>query len=159
HAPVTRARPRVAGFQAMTRRRPRFVTLAVATALVALAGCGAPLPPPKPRAPEQPPPIGQARPFTLPAKRELTLPNGMRATLVPFGTIPKTALLLTLRTGNVADGPKTGLADLVAEMLKEGAGGRDGEAVARYAAELGGALDASAGPDQMTIAIDVLSDR
>jgi predicted Zn-dependent peptidase len=108
---------------------------------------------------ESPPPIGTPRPFVLPSKRELRLPNGFAATLVPFGAIPKATLMLVLATGNIADGPKTGLADLVADMLKEGAGDRDGPALARLAAEMGGALEVEAGPDQTTLTLDVLAER
>jgi zinc protease len=139
----------------------RIAAALAALAVVALsAGC-APVPArPAPVAKhERPPPIGAPRAFALPAKRDLTLSNGLRVTLVPFGTVPKSAVLLTLRTGNVADGGKAGLADLAAEMLKEGAGRRDAAALARFAADMGGALEVGATPDQTTLALDVLSDR
>jgi zinc protease len=105
------------------------------------------------------PPVGRPHPFALPEKHELTLPNGLVVTLVPFGTVPKTTILVALRTGNVADGDKTGLADLVANLMKEGAGSRDAEAVAEAAAEMGGSLDIGAGPDQFTVSMDVLAER
>ena len=108
---------------------------------------------------EAPPPVGQPLPFALPAKEELRLANGLAVTLVPFGTVPKTTIMVTLRTGNVADGDKTGLADLVAGLLTEGAGGRNGAAVARAAADMGGALEVGAGPDQTTVTMDVLAER
>ncbi|MGH7623119.1 MAG: M16 family metallopeptidase, partial [Gemmatimonadaceae bacterium] len=38
---------------------------------------------------ELPPPVGTPKPFVLPPKHELTLANGMKVTLVPFGTVPK----------------------------------------------------------------------
>ena len=108
---------------------------------------------------ESPPPVGAPHPFALPAKHELRLDNGLRITLVPFGTVPKTTLVVTLETGNVADGDKTGLADLVAALLKEGAGARDAAALARDAAAMGGALEVGAGPDQMSVSLVVLSER
>ena len=76
------------------------MTVAFAGAL--LAGAGA-------LARESPPPLGQPHPFALPAKHEMALPNGLAVTLVPFGTVPKTTILVTTRTGNVADGDKSGL--------------------------------------------------
>lgn len=105
------------------------------------------------------PSMGTPRALTLPAKREFSLPNGMQVTFVPFGTVPKATLVLTLATGNVADGDKTGLADLVAQLLKLGAGGRDTQAVANLAAEFGGSLDTGAGAEQFTVAMDVLAEH
>jgi zinc protease len=132
------------------RRAPRAAAAAV-LALVAAAGPAA--------ARDAPPPVGTPRAFLLPARQELRLPNGFAATLVPFGAIPKATLMLVLRTGDVADGPKTGLADLVADMLKEGAGERDAAALARLAADMGAALEVSAGPDETRVALDVLAER
>jgi zinc protease len=108
---------------------------------------------------ESPPPPGTPRPFALPAKVELRLPNGFGATFVPFGTVPKVTITLVLRTGNIDDGPKTGLADLAAELLKEGGGDRDAAALARYAAEMGGALEVGATTEQTTLSLDVLEER
>lgn len=108
---------------------------------------------------EAPPAAGTPRPFVLPAKRDFNLPNGMAVTLVPFGAIPKATLLLVLRTGNIADGGKAGLADLATELLKEGAGERDARALAEFAADMGGALETSTGPDQTTLSLDVLAER
>lgn len=108
---------------------------------------------------EAPPPVGAPRPFALPAEAEIRLDNGLAVTLVPFGTVPKTTILVTLRTGNAADGAHNGLADLVASLMKEGAGERDGSAIARSAADMGGALEVSAGADQMSVSLDVLAER
>jgi predicted Zn-dependent peptidase len=105
------------------------------------------------------PPMGAPRALTLPAKREFSLPNGMQVTFVPFGTVPKTTIVLTIATGNIADGNKTGLADLVAQLLKHGAGARNTAAVANLAAEFGGGLDAGASVDQFSIALDVLAEH
>ena len=108
---------------------------------------------------EAPPAAGTPRPFVLPAKRDFKLPNGMAVTLVPFGAIPKATLLLVLRSGNIADGSKPGLADLATELLTEGAGERDARALAEFAADIGGALEVATGPDQTTITLDVLAER
>lgn len=131
-----------------------------ADAQAAPAGAAAPGAPAAgaPRAREAPPPLGTPRDFQLPAKSEFSLDNGMGVTLVPFGTVPKAAVLVVLRTGNIDD-PTTGVADLVAEMLTEGAGSRSAAEVARYAADMGGALNAGAGADQVTVSLDVLAER
>jgi zinc protease len=125
----------------------------VATLLGALcAATGAP-------ARELAPPVGQPHPFALPAKHEFTLANGLRVTLVPFGRVPKVSILVTVGTGNVADGDQTGLADIAASLMKEGAGSRDAAAIARAAAEMGGSLEVGAGPDELSVSLDVLAER
>ncbi|MEI8297035.1 MAG: pitrilysin family protein [Pseudomonadota bacterium] len=127
------------------------ITLLLAALLVTLPAAAAPR--------EPVPPMGTPRALTLPAKREFSLANGMQVTFVPFGTVPKTAIMLNIGTGNVADGDKNGLADLVAQLLKHGAGARDTEAVANLAAELGGELDAGTSVDQFGISLDVLAEH
>ena len=37
---------------------------------------------------QTPPPPAAPRPFTLPKTQEITLANGMKVTLVPYGTLP-----------------------------------------------------------------------
>lgn len=105
------------------------------------------------------PRVGTPRPLTLPEKREFTLANGMAVTFVPFGTVPKATLMLTLATGDIADGEHTGLADLVAQMLKHGAGRYDTEALANRAAEMGGELATGSTTEEMSLGIDVLGER
>jgi predicted Zn-dependent peptidase len=105
------------------------------------------------------PAMGTPRALTLPAKREFRLPNGLAITFVPFGTVPKASLVLTLATGDIADGEHTGLADLVAQMLKHGAGAFDTEALARRTAEMGGDLATGTTTEQLTVALDVLAER
>ncbi len=124
--------------------------VALVAALSAAAGA---------QAREAPPALARPHAFALPAKHEFALPNGLRVTLVPFGTVPKTTILVVLETGNVADGDKTGLADVVANLMKEGAGARDAEDLARAAAEMGGELGVGAGPDQMNVSMDVLAEH
>ena len=105
------------------------------------------------------PPVGQPRPFALPARHEFRLANGLTVTLVPFGAVPKATILIDVRTGNVADGDKNGLADIVASLMKEGAGSRDAAALADAAADMGGALELGAGADQLSLTMDVLAER
>jgi UDP-hydrolysing UDP-N-acetyl-D-glucosamine 2-epimerase len=50
---------------------------------------------------QPPPPGGPARDFRLPEKRTFTLDNGLAVTLVPFGTLPKAAVGVVVRTGNI----------------------------------------------------------
>ena len=127
------------------------LSAALGAAMLSLAGLAA--------AREPPPPLGTPQPFVLPAKSESALANGLKVTWVPFGNIPKATLLLVVATGNIDDGPKTGLADIAAELMKQGAGMRDAAGLARYTAAMGGALELSAGPEQTTLTLDVLEER
>src|SRR3954470_15590372 len=103
----------------ITLGRPALYAVAFA---VAARGAGAQQP-----AREQPPPLGTPKPFTLPPKRELTLSNGMKVTLVPFGTVPKVTVYCAVRTGHIDEGSnEVALSDVTAEMLREGTTSRTG---------------------------------
>jgi zinc protease len=105
------------------------------------------------------PPAGPAPALRLPVHTERTLENGFTTTLLPYGSVPKTTLILTIDTGNIADGDHPGLADLTADLLKEGAGDRNSAALARRVSDLGGALGVSASAQTFTISLDVLAEH
>src|SRR5580692_466477 len=68
-----------------------------------------------------PPSGGAPKPFNVPAHESYTLPNGMRVTLVPYGNIPKVAVSLAVRAGNLNEPQDVlGVADITGELLKEG---------------------------------------
>lgn len=104
------------------------------------------------------PPIGEPKPFKLPATETYSLPNGMLVTLVPYGVAPKVVVSLRVRAGEIAAGDRTWLASLNAEMMKEGAAGRGSAALATAAAGMGGDLDVSAGMQTTSVSINVLSE-
>ena len=109
--------------------------------------------------PSTPPAPGEPRPFELPEGRTFTLDNGVAVTLVPYGSLPKATVYAVVRAGNVDEGPdETGRADLVASLLTEGTTSRSSEAIAREAAEMGGSVNAGAGPDQTFVTGRVLSE-
>src|SRR5437868_5409409 len=100
---------------------------------------------------QSPPHSGTPKDIRLPLKRTFTLDNGMRVTLVPFGTVPKAALTLAIRAGSINETPdEVRLSSGVGEMLKEGTSTRTGEQIARDAASMGGALSVSVGSDLTT---------
>jgi predicted Zn-dependent peptidase len=105
-----------------------------------------------------PPPVGEPKPFKLPATETFTLPNGMQITLVPYGIAPKAVVSLRVRAGNVTEGEATWLADLTAAMMKEGAAGRDAGQLATAAASMGGDLNVGAGQQSTSITMNVLSE-
>ena len=108
----------------------------------------------------QPPPaMGQPKDFELPAKTTRTLDNGVRITFIEYGEIPKVTVTAITRAGNLNEGKNTWLADLTAEMLKEGAGGLDSQQIAQKAASLGGSVGVAVGADETTASMDVLSEK
>ena len=108
---------------------------------------------------QTPPPGGPAKPFNVPAHETYTLPNGMKVTLVPYGNIPKVAVSLAIRTGNV-DEPKDllGVADITGELLKEGTKSLSAQSLAEATARMGSSLSVVVGPDESTVDVDVLSE-
>jgi predicted Zn-dependent peptidase len=107
---------------------------------------------------QQPPEGGTPKDFTLPAKQEFRLQNGLKATLVPFGKIPKATVSVRVMAGNLNEGENTWLADLTADLMEEGTTSRSAEQVAREAAEMGGSLSISVGLDQTGVTGEALAE-
>lgn len=108
---------------------------------------------------EAPPAPGAPRDFRVPARRTVTLPNGMQVTFVPYGTIPKVMISLQVLTGAIDEGPREiQLAGLTAAMLLEGTATRSAQDISREAAEMGGSIGAGAGDDNVGIGGEVLSE-
>ncbi len=108
---------------------------------------------------QAPPEGGTPKDFRLAQAKTLTLPNGMRVTLVPYGAVPKTTMVLVIRAGNVHEGPEqVWLADLMGDLMEEGTTTRTAEQIANEAAGMGGSLNVNVAPDQMTVGGDVLAE-
>lgn len=109
---------------------------------------------------EQPPPLGTPKAFVLPHKREFTLANGMKVTLVPFGTVPKVSIYCAIRTGHIDEGSNEGaLADVTGEMLREGTTALTATELAQRMAGMGGELGVNVGDDQTLVGAAVLSEH
>jgi predicted Zn-dependent peptidase len=113
-----------------------------------------------PAAEKQTPPAGSApKPFKLPAMQKFSLANGVQVTLVPFGSIPKVMIDVTVRAGNLNEvASQVWLADFTGELMKEGTTSRTSEQVAQQAAAMGGTVSVDVGPDLTRISGDVLSE-
>ncbi|MGH8495761.1 MAG: M16 family metallopeptidase [Gammaproteobacteria bacterium] len=107
---------------------------------------------------ETPPPGGEPKEFDLPQKKTLRLDNGLEATLVQFGDVPKVAVSVFVRTGNLNEGEDTWLADLSGELMKEGTTTRSANEMAIEAADMGGSVSLAVGVEQTSITSDVLSE-
>jgi predicted Zn-dependent peptidase len=109
---------------------------------------------------ETPPPVGRPKNLKLPAPREFTLPNGLRVTLVAFGTVPKVDVELAVRAAEIQEGRnEVWLSDVLADLMQEGTLTRTAAQVAEQAAGMGGDLSVSAGTHTTTIGGEVLSDH
>lgn len=113
-----------------------------------------------PAAPRESPPAGGTpRDFALPAKEEFTLPNGLKAKLVPYGQVPKTTMLVAVQAGNVHEAAtEVGVADLLGKLMNEGTATLTGAQFADKVARMGGWLNISVGQDQTQIYASCLSE-
>ncbi|MDH4073954.1 MAG: insulinase family protein [Gammaproteobacteria bacterium] len=132
----------------------RFTSIAAGVLAILLAGAGLAQEAEK----EAPPQGGTPKDFALPAKDVFALENGLTATLVPFGSVPKATVQVVIRSGNLNDGEQTWLADLSSDFFLEGTTSRSAEEIAQAAASMGGQVSVSVGEDQTTIGADVLAD-
>jgi zinc protease len=108
---------------------------------------------------QTPPPGSAPKPFKLPAIQKFSLPNGLEVTLVPFGSIPKVLIDVTVRAGNLNEAAsQVWLADFTGELMKEGTTSRTSEQVAQQAAAMGGDVNVNVGPDVTHVQGDVLSE-
>lgn len=105
------------------------------------------------------PAIGTPKPFQVPGSETYRLANGMQVTLIPFGKVPKATISLRVYAGGLNEEGRTGLASLAAQMLREGAGGRNGADIAADAAAMGGNLNVGNSLHETTMSLGVLSDR
>jgi predicted Zn-dependent peptidase len=109
---------------------------------------------------QKPPEGGPPKPFTVPVPEEFQLKNGARVTMVQYGVMPKISVRVVVRAGNVNEGPQqVWLADMMAELMKEGTPTRTSEQIAKQAADMGGSVSAGVGADETTVGGDALSER
>ncbi|MBX7172370.1 MAG: insulinase family protein [Pyrinomonadaceae bacterium] len=108
---------------------------------------------------ETPPVGGQPKPFVFPKEEVYTLPNGLKVTLVQYGSVPKVAFQTTIYAGTKDDAKgKKAISEMVGSMLKEGTKNRSAEQIARETAEMGGSINVGTGTDSTTITGEVLSE-
>ena len=106
-----------------------------------------------------PPEGGQPKDFNLPEPYTFTLDNGLQATLVTYGVLPKVTAQLIVRTGNInEEADQVWLADAMGDLLKEGTTNRTAREIAEEAARMGGSVNIGVGLDQTYVTGDVLSE-
>jgi len=108
---------------------------------------------------QAPPEGGPAKAFTVPAHETYTLPNGLKVTLVPYGMLPKVTVDIMIVAGSADEGKNhQGVADLTANLLKEGTEKLTASQLADETARMGSTLDVSSSYDRTNAQLDVLSD-
>jgi zinc protease len=107
-----------------------------------------------------PPAPGALTPAAYPLAQRLILPNGLQVLVLEQHGVPVVAIRLALPAGGAWDPQgREGVADLYAALITRGAGDRSAADVARAIEEVGGAFGAEAGPEDLTLQADVLSDH
>ncbi len=108
---------------------------------------------------QTPPAGGTPQDFKLPEKDIKKLDNGLSATLVQYGVIPKVNISVIIKTGNIHEGPQEiWLADLTSDLMREGTTSMDFKTIAKKVAGMGGEVNVSTGPNQTVISGSVLSE-
>ena len=108
---------------------------------------------------QTPPAGGPPKAFALPAHETYTLSNGMKVTLVPYGTLPKVTASLVVRAGSVNQTPEQySVASVLGNLLKEGTTTKGAKQLAEEFAQMGGDLNVGIGEDESAFTTDVLSE-
>ena len=108
---------------------------------------------------QQPPEGSAPKDFTLPSRTSFGLENGLKASLVQFGVVPKVTVRVVVRTGNANEGPdEIWLADLTGTFMKEGTSTRTARQIAEEAARMGGTITVGVTDEETTFGGDVLSE-
>jgi len=104
----------------------------------------------------KPPKPGPVRSLKLPPVERLSLSNGMSVLLVGVHEVPVVEVILVVRAGATADPQgREGLAAMTADLLDEGAGGKDALALADAIDFLGATIGAGASWDASTVRLRV----
>ena len=104
------------------------------------------------------PDVGPLATVRFPPISRDVLPNGVRLWSIERGGLPVITAGLVIRHGTAADPvPHPGLTSLVADLIDEGAGGRDGIELADAFARIGAHLDIEVSSDTTTVSITTLS--
>ncbi len=105
----------------------------------------------------QTPPIPK---YKLPPLYEHRLPNGLAVVMVEDARFPLVTVRLGFLAGQKFDPPDLpGLSETVAALLTQGTETRSSRQIAEELAGMGGALNAAAGPDGITVSGSVLSEN
>ena len=107
---------------------------------------------------QAPPALGAPVTPVLPTPAEKTLANGLRVIVARSSDLPLVTAELTVRAGSMLDPTgKSGLADMAAGLMTEGAGGKSAVEIAAQSEALGADLSAGSGTEFTSVTLNVLS--
>lgn len=136
---------------------PRLALLACALGLAPLAAAAVDAPADFPATPPSP---GPTVAMQVPVPTAQTLPNGLEVVSVRRADLPLVTARLVVRSGGEMDpANEAGLADLTANLLTRGAGGKTAPQIAAAAEALGGSIAAAAGWDESAVGITVTTPK
>ena len=120
----------------------------------------APEPVKEPQYMTAPPQLAAAKTFLAPAPVIWKLKNGLEVVLVEKHTAPLVGMMLVVKAGANGDpAKKSGVAELTADMLDEGAGGKSALELATAIEQLGAQLHTAADIEGSQVLLNVLSSR
>lgn len=104
------------------------------------------------------PEVSAPEPVRLPPVERSTLANGARVWTIPHRALPVVSIAVLINAGSASDPvDQPGLLGLMADLIDEGAGGRDAIGLAEALGDLGGTLETSAGADTMSVSLWTLA--
>ncbi|MGZ8371103.1 MAG: M16 family metallopeptidase, partial [Caulobacteraceae bacterium] len=107
-----------------------------------------------------PPPVAAPIQAVIPAVAERTLPNGLRVIASRSTDLPLATVWLGVRAGGAADPVgKAGVADITADLLTKGAGGKTASEIAAQSEALGAEIGSAAGWDSASLNLTVAIDK
>jgi predicted Zn-dependent peptidase len=108
--------------------------------------------------PKDLPPFGEDKPLPKPALAVSSLPNGLTVWTWPRPGVPRFVAVLAVRGGTAAD-PKgmEGVAELLADTLKEGTATRTSRRIAEELQSVGGEISATAADDAIYVSVNALA--
>ena len=109
---------------------------------------------------QTPPEGGPPKAFHVPTPQTYTLPNGMKVTMLKYGSVPKVSIQAVMRVGNLNEpADQVWLADFTGNLMKEGSTTRNAETIAKEAASMGArGLGINVGSDESRGSLDVLAE-
>ncbi|WP_240472159.1 M16 family metallopeptidase [Christiangramia echinicola] len=106
---------------------------------------------------QTPPKGGEPKGFTLPEKEVISYDNGLELVLVPYGSIPKATINITIKTGNIHEKEnQVWVSDLLADLMEEGSTSDYSEK--DKLAGMGGNLNIGVGTHTSTLSTNVLAE-
>lgn len=109
---------------------------------------------------QSPPAGGPPKPFRVPTPQTYSLPNGMKVTMLKYGSVPKVTVQAVMRVGNVNEAAdQVWLADFTANLMKEASSSRNAEQISKESASMGArGLFIGVGSDETRATLDVLGE-